>query len=95
MQMMVTMLLLVLQVLLQTHLPQELQLLTNDFSIMIISGEEGADPTISVEGSHDGFPAYEINITDKNGQTFQIYHDSTSGKWEIFRLLLDKDTEVD
>ena len=66
-----------------------------NFSITIIPGEESASPTMSVEGSHDGFPGYEINITDKNGQTFQIYHDSPSGRWEILRLLPEKETEVD
>lgn len=66
-----------------------------NFSIEIIPGADGADPTVNISGSHDGFPAYEINITDQNGQTLQVYHDTPSGKWEIVRLLPGKDTEVD
>lgn len=65
-----------------------------DFTIKIIPGKEGADLDINLEGSYDGFLAYEINITDGSGNTYQLYHDAPSGAWKIVYLLGSKDKQV-
>lgn len=65
------------------------------FSIEIIPGQDGGKPTVNVTGSHDGFPAYEINVTDsRTGIVYQVYHDAPNSKWELVRLVGDDDTQA-
>lgn len=65
-----------------------------DFQITIVPGKEGGMPNIHVTGSHDGFPAYEINVHNQNGNAYQIYYHIPSGSWDIRKLLPKKDVEV-
>lgn len=62
--------------------------------ITIIPGKDGAEPTFSVSGSHDGFPAYEINVQDAHGKAYQIYHSAPESKWQVRQLLPPMDVEV-
>ncbi len=64
------------------------------FSIEIVPGKDGGAPKVKVSGSHDGFPAYEINVTGKDGISYRVYHDTPNSKWEVLRLFGDSDTEV-
>jgi RHS repeat-associated protein len=58
-----------------------------NFSILIMPGKEGADPTIQVSGAHDGFPAFEINLKDqKTGVVYQVYSKEPNSPFEIRRL---------
>ena len=65
------------------------------FSLTVIPGKDGGEPTVSLSGSHDGFPAYEINITDqKTGTVYQIYYNEPNSKFDIRRLADSKDEQV-
>jgi RHS repeat-associated protein len=65
-----------------------------DFQISIMPGKVGEMPTVQVTGSHDGFPAYEINVQDKNGNAYQVYYHAPSSRWDIRKLLPPNDVEV-
>ncbi|MEO1023214.1 MAG: hypothetical protein AAFW89_11785 [Bacteroidota bacterium] len=66
-----------------------------DFTISIIPGEDGGAPTVNVSGSHDGFPGYEINITDQNnGQVYQVYYHEPTSQFQLRRLADKEDEQV-
>jgi RHS repeat-associated protein len=65
-----------------------------NFTVSITPGKDGADPTIGVTGSHDGFPAFEINVTDeKTGTVYQVYSKGPDSKIDI-RKLVPPDDDV-
>jgi len=65
-----------------------------DFQITLTPGENGV-PNAKVTGSHDGFPAYEINVKNEAGETHQVYYNGVNGKWEVRKLLPPKDEKVE
>lgn len=50
---------------------------------------------MNVNGSHDGFPGYEINITDQNsGQVYQVYYHEPSSQFQLRRLADKEEDQV-
>jgi hypothetical protein len=67
-----------------------------NFSITITPGKNGSAPTINITGSHDGFPAFEINVTDQTtGTVYQVYSRGLDSKIDIMKLLPPKDIKID
>jgi len=65
-----------------------------NFSISITPGKDGSDPTIAITGSHDGFPAFEINVTnEKTGTVYQVYSKGPDSKIDIRKLLPPNDDQ--
>jgi RHS repeat-associated protein len=67
-------------------LPDALKNIDYQFQISIVPGKDGKFE-VSVIGSHDAFPAYEVYVTPAGGQATQVYQfNPKSGMFEFLEL---------